>query len=497
MRLHRFWLSGFRGLREVTISFPSPTIDYGRVDLRFFVGRNGSGKSTALEALALVFSHLSAGAHPGFAFELEYTLDDAEVRLTTRATDVAGSGQRIAAYRREAGREAFEPVALGSSTAVLLPNRVIGFSTGPTSGMGEALFEAIERQTEEILVEEGAEDVDEVEDSEAARRHRESFLDNPQTMFFDAGSATLPTLAALLTPQRTELQANALAPVELDPDQPLLSFSLQLAQDWDARLPAHQLEAFRRLLAAAAIHSRADDPVTGESHYIAAYDVDDAFIQQRLPELVGTPLMFLESLVSWTRRGVLQKVRLVLRKRHVEAPITDEGLSDGELFYLSRYGLLLLVAETRESLLLLDEPETHFNDNWKINLVDDMMRTLGGRDGRGNDGHQVVIATHSDLTLTDADPALVQLFLARPSGIEVVPSPVSTFGAAPGDLGKLLFGLDSPVGAFSERLMRRALERGTADDLGRLADVMGPGYLRLTMRLHHDEQRQRSTDPSA
>lgn len=490
MRLQRFWLSGFRGLRDVTISFPEPTIDYGNVDLRFFVGRNGSGKSTALEALALVFSHLSAGAHPGFAFELDYMLDGAEVRLTTRP-DTTHQGWGIAAFRRESGDERFAPVALGSSTAVLLPNRVIGFSTGPTSGMGDALFEAIERQTEEILVEEGADDPDAVETSDAARRHREAFLDNPQTMFFDAGSATLPTLAALLSPRREELKASALGPVQLDPDWPLLSFSLQLAQDWDARLPAHQLEDFRRLLAAAAMYTSADDPVTGESHRIAAYDVDEAFVHQRVPELVGTPLKLLESLVNWSRRGVLQRVRLVLRKRHVDAPITDEGLSDGELFYLSRYGLLLLIAETRESLLLLDEPETHFNDSWKIDLVDDMTRALGGRDAGVRDGHQVVIATHSDLTLTDADPALVQLFVARPSGIEVVGPPISTFGAAPGDLGKLLFGLDSPVGAFSERLMRTALERGSAAELERLVDVMGPGYLRLRMRLHHDEQRPR------
>ncbi len=479
MRLHRLRLIGFRGLDDVTIRFPDPVLDYKGIDVRFFVGRNGSGKSTALEALALIFSHLAAGAHPGFDFQLDYDLRGAEVRLTTLSADGAPR-HTIEASRREPQDDHHRLVPLGSSNASLLPDRIVGYSTGPTSGMGEALFEAIQRLEEEIRIEE--DDDDDLELSETIRRHRESFLANPQTLFLDATSSALPVLAALVSHHRDELLGRVFEPVGLDPRRPLLSFSLQIASEWDALLPEYQHEEFRALLGLAAVVTRVEHVDDGGSHLIAAFDVDEAFVNKHLPGLVGTPLTFLETLITWSRRRVLQRVRLVMRKQDIGEPITDNDLSDGELFYLSRYALLLLASETHESLLLLDEPETHFNDNWKVELVDGMTRALGGDGMQDDRDHQVVVATHSSLTLTDAEASLIQLFIRTDGTVRVLDPPASTFGAAPGDLGQLLFGLEAPVGNFAERMLRAAIEREDPGELDRLASAMGPGYLRLAIQ---------------
>jgi predicted ATPase len=480
MRLHRLRLVGFRGLDDVTIRFPDPVLDYNGTDVRFFVGRNGSGKSTALEALALIFSHLAAGAHPGFEFQLDYSLRGSEVRLTTLSVDGVRR-HMIEASRRPSRDDPYRPIALGSSNASLLPDRVIGCSTGPTSGMGDALFEAIQRLEEEIHIEEDGDD-DDLEPSEAVRRHRESFLTNPQTLFFDTTACALPVLAALASRRRDEVLGAVLGPVGLDPHRPLLSFSLQIASEWDALLPEHQHSGFRALLELAVIVTRVEHADDGGSHLVAAFDVDDNLVSTQLPEVVGTSLTFLETLVTWSRRKVLQRVELVMRKHDIAEPITDSDLSDGELFYLSRYSLLLLASETRESLLLLDEPETHFNDNWKIELVDGITRTLGGSGLDDDRHHQVVIATHSSLTLTDAEAALIQLFIRTEGKVRVLDPPASTFGAAPGDLGQLLFGLSAPVGDFAERTLRAALKRGDPRELDQLAAAMGPGYLRLAVQ---------------
>ena len=495
MRLRQLRVIGFRGLEDVTIKFPDPLLDYKGADVRFFVGRNGSGKSTALEALALIFSHLAAGAHPGFDFELDYTLRGAEVRLTT-LSDEGVPQQRIEAWLREPQDSRHRAVALGSANASLLPDRIIGYSTGPTSGMGDALFEAIQRLEEEIRGE-GAEDEqeDDEELAETLRRNRESFLASPQTIFLDVDGSTLPVLAALAS-RRGSHQAlrHVLEPICLDPERPLLSFSLQITSEWDALLPEYEHREFRSLLEVAAIVTEivhADDP---GSHLVAAFDVDDALMEEHLHRLIGEPLAFLERLVTWSRRGLLQRVRLVLRKTDITEPVIDSDLSDGELFYLSRYALMLLAADTRESLLLLDEPETHFNDNWKIELVESVARALGGAEQPGHEGHQVVVATHSSLTLTDAEAALVQLFLRTDEGIAVLDPPTSTFGAAPGDLGQLLFGLHAPVGNFAEHTLRLALEQGDEEALARLAGVMGPGYLRLAIQRRLDEARAGEID---
>jgi predicted ATPase len=493
VRLRRLRLRGFRGLADVTIRFPDPILDYNGVDVRFFVGRNGSGKSTALEALGLIFSHLAAGAHPGFDFELDYRLHGAEMRLTTLADD-GGPRHSIAAFRGEPGGEHHESVALGSANAALLPDRVIGYSTGPTSTMRDALFEAIQRLEEEIRIEEGdgAEDDEELEPSETVRRQREAFLASPQTLFLDVGASQLPPLAALASPRRDRRLDPVLEQIELDRRRPLLAFSLHLATEWDALLPEYEHKDFRELLELAAIVTRVEHADDGGSHLVAAFDLDET-LSDGLARLLGTPLTMLEKLVAWSRRGVLRRVQLVLRKDDVPEPITDEDLSDGELFYMSRYMLLRLAAETSESLLLLDEPETHFNDSWKVALVDGVTGALGGDPER--DGHQVVVATHSSLTLTDAEAALVQLFIRRSGRVEVVDSPVSTFGAAPGDLGQLLFGLEAPVGDFAERTLRAALVHDDVEELTRLAGAMGPGYLRLAVQSLLADGGGKTTDP--
>jgi predicted ATPase len=479
VRLRELRLHEFRGLRDVTIRFPDAQLDYNGADIRFFVGRNGSGKSSALEALALIFSHLAVGAHPGFDFQLDYELRGVEVRLRARS-DRDGRRHAIEASRKEPTDPGYRQVALGSSNASLLPDRIIGYSTGPTSGMGEALVEAIHRLEEEILIEESDED-EELEPSEVVRRQRESLLGSPQTLFLDVASSTLPPLAALISRPRHALLDEVLELIGLDLARPLLSFSLKITSDWDALLPQYEHERFRGLLELAAMHTRVEHADDSGSHLIAAFDVDDTLAGE-LRRRLGTPLTFLETLVAWSRRGVLRRVRLVIRKSDIAEPITDADLSDGELFYLSRYALLLLAAETRENLLLLDEPETHFNDNWKVELVDSVMRALGDDRAQAGSAHQVVIATHSSLTLTDAEAALIQLFIRKDGKVSVMTAPISTFGAAPGDLGQLLFGLDAPVGNFAERTLRDALEHADRDELERLAGTMGPGYLRLAVQ---------------
>lgn len=45
----------------------------------------------------------------------------------------------------------------------------------------------------------------------------------------------------------------------------------------------------------------------------------------------------------------------------------EQFLSDGENGFMSRYALLYLISKTTNEkfLILLDEPETHFNEHWK------------------------------------------------------------------------------------------------------------------------------------
>jgi energy-coupling factor transporter ATP-binding protein EcfA2 len=112
-----------------------------------------------------------------------------------------------------------------------------------------------------------------------------------------------------------------------------------------------------------------------------------------------------QALCSWRAFGLLKEAHLTVKRiRRVpdaEGRLDDcetsyENFSDGEQMLLGRMAILLLLRGQENSLLLLDEPETHFNDAWKrqiIDMVDDGILKATAV--------QVLVSTHTSLTLTD------------------------------------------------------------------------------------------------
>ncbi|MFD2013402.1 AAA family ATPase [Acinetobacter vivianii] len=72
-----------------------------------------------------------------------------------------------------------------------------------------------------------------------------------------------------------------------------------------------------------------------------------------------------------------------------------EELSDGEQMVLGRMALFHLLQGQQDALLLLDEPETHFNDKWKREIVDII------DDAIGHTNNDILISTHSAIVLSD------------------------------------------------------------------------------------------------
>ncbi len=113
-----------------------------------------------------------------------------------------------------------------------------------------------------------------------------------------------------------------------------------------------------------------------------------------------------DRLHSLRTAGIIDDVDVTIKRvTHVQASdgelddalVNWDNLSDGEQMLLGRMSLLLLLSEQHGSLLLLDEPETHFNDSWKreiIDFVDDsILKTTKSH---------VLVSTHTSIALTDA-----------------------------------------------------------------------------------------------
>jgi hypothetical protein len=152
-----------------------------------------------------------------------------------------------------------------------------------------------------------------------------------------------------------------------------------------------------------------------------------------------------------------------------------------------------MLRDIPDCLVLLDEPETHFNDQWKTELVKDIsgLLDLGSESPPASGRNEVIIATHSDLTLTDADPRQVYVFeykdAAAPDRNQVKKVSVSrpafsTFAANRGDVPRGLFQAPASTGAYSKDLIEAALVSGSKKEIEHLLEAVGPGFHRFRLK---------------
>ena len=150
-----------------------------------------------------------------------------------------------------------------------------------------------------------------------------------------------------------------------------------------------------------------------------------------------------ERLYALHHQGLFKNLQICLRKKGTDDLILYDELSDGEQMILGRMALFHLLKDRPDALLLLDEPETHFNDVWKreiVDIVDDAMSDTTS---------EVIIATHSAIVLTDAmsrDIVLLERTDGKDSEIRQVKGELQTFGATIDHPLRDVFGSPDTVG---------------------------------------------------
>jgi energy-coupling factor transporter ATP-binding protein EcfA2 len=117
--------------------------------------------------------------------------------------------------------------------------------------------------------------------------------------------------------------------------------------------------------------------------------------------------------------------------------------------------LLHLFKKQEDAMIILDEPETHFNDYWKrqiVDIIDDNLRDVAS---------EVVISTHSSIALTDVfDTEITLLKKSDQDGsIGVVRQlPMQTFGALSSEIMLRIFGASDVVGQRANEFLDMVLK---------------------------------------
>lgn len=193
-----------------------------------------------------------------------------------------------------------------------------------------------------------------------------------------------------------------------------------------------------------------------------------------------TALDVFRTLYYWQQIGLVAGVTLTLKKQDVDGLVSYDDLSDGERMYVSRMAVLHLARDEDDALIILDEPETHFNDAWKREIVDVIDGAMQRRT------NEILISVHSSIALTDAFNEEIELLRKVNGEISNIPIAMPTFGADPSEIMTKVFEAPDSIGQraleYLETLLARAWSQEDRATLEYLIQRTGAGFYRSELR---------------
>jgi len=153
---------------------------------------------------------------------------------------------------------------------------------------------------------------------------------------------------------------------------------------------------------------------------------------------------------------------LVLKKNDVSDILYAKALSDGEHQFLHSLGLCLLYKNTN-SLFLLDEPETHFNPDWRSKLISRLRDCF--KHAGSNVQREVLITTHTPFLISDSTPEQVLVFDKSDGIVRVNRPDYNTLGASINKITMKTFGKWETIGGFAHQkltVLKQRFEAGRA-----------------------------------
>lgn len=173
------------------------------------------------------------------------------------------------------------------------------------------------------------------------------------------------------------------------------------------------------------------------------YKSDSHYVSETVPILASDERIMRFKFVKFSKVGV-------------EKPVMLKSLSDGEHQLLHSLGLCLLFKNTN-SLFLLDEPETHFNPDWRSNFVTRLHQCFEG----AKDSHEMLVTTHTPFLISDSRPEKVLVFNKNKETGEVsVSKPdYNTLGASINKITMSTFGKRETIGGHAQAILERLRKR--------------------------------------
>lgn len=143
-----------------------------------------------------------------------------------------------------------------------------------------------------------------------------------------------------------------------------------------------------------------------------------------------------------------------LKKTDIVEPVLLKSLSDGEHQLLHSLGLSLLFRNTN-SLFLLDEPETHFNPDWRSNFITRLRQCFE----RTENTHEMLVTTHTPFLISDSKPEKVLVFKKRNGAVSITHPDYNTLGASINKITMNTFDKRETIGGHAQLILKGLRQR--------------------------------------
>ena len=507
MRLISLYVEEYRVLEKLAIDFGSSQSEVTKslqpgYCLDFLVGLNGSGKSTVLHLLSRIFKNilLDEGTFSE-TVELKYNINGNIVTVSNRLVNQPESDS---ADELSNGRSFRFEVQYADGTNVegqtripidLLPAQVIVYTTGNETAWLRQLYD----DNSDELAEELSISGDEIRRLHELPGHQHIDTEDnqedditPPIMFIPSQRLPLITLCGLIASRKYNANNEILQPVLNSMNiEKLVGFSIRLRLDpeWTK---GTQPDVVNKLEETANHQTQQG----ADRLFVFNFDQDVTELRQIL-DLYSTPIEIFQRLnrlceSNHYQNSPLKEVNLFFRSKPSEASasniaVTNEQslylydwLSDGEQSFLGRMALFSLF-RADNLLIMLDEPEVHFNDSWKREIVNMLHGIMDQQSSHA------LITTHSSIALTDVPKESIVVLRREGSttgGEKGATSPgINTLGADPSDVLVHVFGTGSATGRRSVSYIGSRILDGNLEDLENLEKIVAPGYWRYRIEL--------------
>lgn len=136
-----------------------------------------------------------------------------------------------------------------------------------------------------------------------------------------------------------------------------------------------------------------------------------------------------------------------LKKENSKDKMLLKAFSDGEHQFLHTMGICLML-QNKSALFLLDEPETHFNPEWRSEFISVLKESLD-KSGTNNFMRDIIITSHSPFIISDCYPDKVIIFNKGKQPLNAIDLDIETFGTSVNLLTNQIFKKKNTIGNYS------------------------------------------------